>query len=910
MAEIITSSGRKAIKKIAQISQCARALGLMPNAEDFALRIIGDLRFIAKRMNNISIRINDILDRYSAIPAEFLLEGFDELLKKLDDINDYAKFTISETTSVMSSTTSSVKSLSDSLGYATSATTSATLQVGGGLTYSSVAMAANIKMAWGGDEKSLRRIREDVIAEVVDGKIPVADMEAEIERRLQNSIGKMDDATKSIKDWTVGAATNSTNAINGAFGEVRGGLDKAIDWIDNVKAGGDKIVDDSVGVLMEKVENAKRDVEDMIERVRKTFDKLTKDFDEVFGWANGKNLAEMALDHISNTASGMGTPAFDGVAEITGELADFIKNFNIGKVVTAFGGIIVGAGAATLAMDILPRVDVSRMLKNIIGGVDTYRMDKMTELYNNKYYENAPDLLDVPDVPWRLSKDDLEKYNAEGYNKYLEDFAEENDRERSDIVKKMEKAKTRKELSAVMKENREKMKENKSALKAMRKVRRNAIKAKQMEKYKGFLKIELDYLKRECLDIKISIKNDWDAMMNQYKVAIREITKFFTEEGCGGSESIDRCCDRINEDAEQIVELCSSIAVELTNAVAKIPTPYAVGMCVDMPVHKILSFFEELKIIVTFLKNLIRLGIDIISQFTILAKIVANGLQSLADIMKMLMDLVGVDRILNMIDFLVELFRPKMVDAKILLENSISPIYYNETEEYEARVDAIWALLEDDKEGEDGGGYVDYFRYTNDQYDRDDKYNTQFGGNIEGDENVEKILEELEAKGEREIYAYRSPILNAEGDDFAGWIFYHPYAYNSMDAKWSDRKKRRRNKVIKDASKKNKMRGGKLVGGVAKLKQDKSFGYTKGGKYYDGKVTAFDAYYWYTKWTNDPTDCEIDLTNEGEDVVSPVTTTSNGSLVRLSDGRMVFVEGRVVQSGDYVNVDGKKYRVK
>ena len=69
------------------------------------------------------------------------------------------------------------------------------------------------------------------------------------------------------------------------------------------------------------------------------------------------------------------------------------------------------------------------------------------------------------------------------------------------------------------------MKENKTALKAMRKVRRDAIKAKQIERYKGFLKIELDYLKRECLNMKTSIKNDWDCMMAQYKTAINEITK-------------------------------------------------------------------------------------------------------------------------------------------------------------------------------------------------------------------------------------------------------------------------------------------------------------------------------------------------------------------------------------------------
>ena len=132
-----------------------------------------------------------------------------------------------------------------------------------------------------------------------------------------------------------------------------------------------------------------------------------------------------------------------------------------------------------------------------------------------------------------------------------------------------------------------------------------------------------------------------------------------------------------------------------------------------------------------------------------------------------------------------------------------------------------------------------------------------------------------------------------------------------MKSGWSSNKKRRRNKVIKNASKKNKMRSGKLIGGVAQLKNDKSFGYTTtDGGYIKNSVTGFDAYYWYTKWTNDPTDCEADFTNKGEDVVTPVQTTQNGSLVELSDGRRVFVEGKVVQSGDFVNVNGVKYKVK
>lgn len=924
MAKLITDGARKAIKKMAQVSQCARALSLMPSAEDFAMRLIGDMRIIARMLNNISIRINEILDRYSSIPGEFLLEGFDEILKRLDDISDYAKFAIKETSDVMTSTVKSSQEIVDALGSAVSLNASASLQIGGGLTYGSIAMGANIKLAMTGNGR--RRMTNDVVEDAVNGEVPMDGMAGEFENRIENEVGEIDDIAYSVRDWTKNAATKTTESIDGFFENIGGGIDGAIEWIDDKKNAADKVVDDSIGVLIEKVENAKEEVEQKIERVREVFNNLIKNFDEAFGFVNGKNFAEETFRNASNTAyEKMDSPMFDAVGEVTGEIADFIKNFSIGKVVTAIGGIVVGAGAATLAMDLLPHIDVDRMLKDVIGGVDTTRIDKMTELYNNKYFENEPDLLEVPDVPWRLSKDDLEKYNADGYNKYLEEFAEVNDNTRSEILEQMQKVKTSSDLAVITEANKEKMKENKSALKAMRKVRRDAIKAKQIEKYKGFLSIELDYLKRECQNMKTNIKNEWDSMMRQYKTAIEEIKKFFTADGYGGSETVDRCCDRINDDATQIVELCKSITIELTSAVAMVPTPYAIGTCVDMPVHKILAFFKDIKIIITFLKNLIRLGIDIISQLTILAKLIFNGFQSLAEILKILKDLIGVDKILNMIDYLVALFRPKMIDAKILLENAISPIYYNETEDYEMRVEALEALLADDKDG----GSVDEFKYTDDPYARKKYRNKEhtYGGKMKTDDDIEDALEELEAKGEREIVAYRSPILNAEGDDFAGWIFYYADAYDDMKKSWRDAKKRRKNKLIKKASKKNKMRQGKLIGGVAQLKKNMSFGYTDGnGKFHKNTVTGFDAYYWYTKWTNDPTDCEADFSNVefiydkddnligtkaiNENVVSPIQTTANGSLVELSNGQRVFVEGKIVKSGDYVNVNGVKYKVK
>ena len=909
MAKLITDTGRKAIKKIAQISQCARALSLMPTAEDFALRLIGDMRLIARRINSISTRINDILDRYSNIPGEFLLKGFDEILKKLDNINDYTKFAIQETADVMSSTVQSSKEIVDALGSAVSATTSATLQIGGGVTYGVVAMSANITLAVTGNGR--RTMTQEVANDVIHGKVPIDGIEYEYEKRIKNEVGDIDDAANAIRDWTKKSTAVSTEGIDEFFGKGSKGIDEALEWIGETKNKHDELVDDTVGVLIEKVENAKREVEEKIEKVRETFAKLTEDFDKSFGAAIGKDYLEESVRNISHTAyEKMDSPVYDALGEVSGEVADFIGNFSIGKTITALGGIVIGAGAATLVMDLLPSIDVDRMLRSIIGGVDIHRMDKMMELHYNKYFEDEPDLLEVPDCPWQLTKDDLEKYNDDGYQKYLDEFGEVNDEKRKEIENKMLslKGKDRRQYKReIIKENRKLKKENKSAIKAMRKVRRNAIKAKQIEKYKGFLNIELEYLKNECRNIKVSIKNDWDLMMTQYKMAISEIKRFFTTEGCGGCETIDRCCDRINDDATQIVELCKSIATELTSVVAKVPTPYAVGACVDMPVHKILTFFNDIKIIITFIKNLIRLGVDIISQLTIIAKLICNGLQSLADIMKLLKDLIGIDTIMDMIDFLIALFRPKMVDAKILIENALSPIYYNETQEYEDKVNALEEILDGDLTKSVN---VERFKYSDDPNARK-KHTKVFGGKTKDEDELEDWLEELEAKGEREIVAYRSPILNAEGDDFAGWIFYHANAYDDMKKNWSKGKKRRRNKVIKKASKKNKMRGGKLVGGVTQLKRNESFGYyNASGKYVKNSVSGFDAYYWYTKWTSDPTDCDPDFENKGEDVVTPVQTTANGSLVELSDGRRVFVEGKVVKSGDFVNVNGVKYKVK
>ena len=911
MAKLITDGTRKSIKNMVYVSQCARTLSLMPSAENFAMRLMGDMRIVNRKLNNISIRINEILDKYSSMPSDSLHEGFEETLNSIGNASDYTKLAIEDTSDAMTSNDKSSQEIGDALNSAVSSNTSASLQIGGGLTYGSIAMGNNIKLAMTGNGR--RRLINDVANEPANVNFHIDGISDKFENRINSEVGEINDVD-SINNLTKNSVTKGTESIDGFIKNTGEGIDGAVGWIDD-----NKDVDSSNSDLKEKVGNTKEIVEQKIKRVREVFNNLNKNFDNSFGFVSGKNFAEK--NNISYEK--MNSPMSDSVGEVKGKAADFINNFNIGKVVTSIGDIAVGAGDATLAVDLLPHIDTDRMLKDVIGGVDTTRIDKMNELYKKKNFENEPDLLEVPDAPWRLSKDDLEKYNADGYNKYLEEFTEVNDNTRSEILGQMQKVRNSSDIAVITDDNKEK--ENTSALKAMRNVRRNAIKAKQIERYKGFLSIELNYLKRNCLNMKTNIKNDWDTMMSQYKTAINEIKKFYTVDGYGGNETINKCCNKINDDATQIIDLCKSIAIEVTNASNMVPTPYSIGLCFDMPVHKILAYFKDINIIITFLKNLIRLVKDILANLKILAKLIFNGVQSQAKILKTLKDIIGVDNIFNMTDTLVSTFRSKMMDAKILMENEISPIYYNETEDYEMKVNALEALLADDKEG----GSIDEFKYTDDPYARkkyrDEKHT--YGGKMKTDDEIEDALEELEAKGEREIVAYRSPILNAEGDDFAGWIFYYAYAYDNMKKSWRSSKKRRKNQLIKKASKKNKMRRGKLIGGVAQLKKNKSFGYTDGnGRFHKNTITGFDAYYWYTKWTNDPTDCEADFSNveltydkEGnligakainENVVSPIQTTANGSLVELNNGQRVFVEGKIVKSGDYVNVNGVKYKVK
>lgn len=121
----------------------------------------------------------------------------------------------------------------------------------------------------------------------------------------------------------------------------------------------------------------------------------------------------------------------------------------------------------------------------------------------------------------------------------------------------------------------------------------------------------------------------------------------------------------------------------------------------------------------------------------------------------------------------------------------------------------------------------------------------------------------------------------------------------------TDLRKRIKSKIIKKAAK----NGHKKNGGVNRLKIKNV------GARLKKRDTAYVAFYWYTYYTEDlEKDCFEWTTVDNSIIIDNVVTTENGSVVEVTDingqTRKVFVANANVRGGDYVNVDGVKYRVK
>jgi hypothetical protein len=766
---------RKAIKKMAYISQIANCVNQLPSPEEFATQVVGEVTVLMGKIRDFTVRINDMMEAYTNFPADFLTESTNNIMGTLTNYANVATGATQGMVDALQTTTNNMESIiTEGTGLFEEATKDSNFEYNG----ENVTLKANAIVDEG----------DDIFDKATEG---------------------------------IGKVTDKVNSVNEGVNKK---LQEAVDYINKRMQAVNDTLNDAFSDYI--VNDMKR--EDAAEEMQKISDS-------------------------TNTS----TIGGELTSSVTDTMSTIVKNFNIGKIATGFLGLATNIGLVAIGIDKLPELNLDNVL--------AFGRAKMEDVYEKKKsqtreFKESDEYLRIVEA-------------AEGDKKKL--------REKLRLKRKESAQQRRRGLDSISQEERD---ARRSVAKDVRKARLQAKKAKISQKIKETIGLELERFKTDLNMFGTNIKDEWMMMQNQYKQSVEEIKKFFTGDPneAPGSKYIDDCCDAIELDCDSIKEILKNLTTTITVTVSQIPCPTSVGSCFDNPLYKVLRWFECAKVIFNEIRRVINFGIDIIKQIDNLAKIILNGLNSLKEIKDKLMEILNIKWLLDFIDSIIELFMGKCLEGKELIENTISPIYYNETDDYEQRMNALEEQVAN--------------------LDDDDK---------NAGEKLEKKIDELEEYGET-ICAYKSPILNEDGTDFKAWIFY----YSNIDNRYRSSQKLKRlfsRMIMKRAAK----TGHRKRGGVNMLKSKKVFKLYYGMNV-NGETTyrpkAYDAFYWYTKWTTDPNDDNLDRTedeiNNNEDIISPVMTTENGTLVELEDGRRVFVNDFGIKSGDYVLVEGQRYRVK
>jgi prefoldin subunit 5 len=659
---------------------------------------------------------------------------------------------------------------------------------------------------------------------------------------------------------TIGILTDQlleTNDAEHFLGDI---VDETHDGLDYITSGVNKVTDFTKDVndkVNEKVQSA---IDFINETMKKINDEINNTFSDYIISIESK---DNFVDETQKVSESMNDGSLGGelLSSVTDTVSTLAKNFNIGKIATGFLGISADIGLVAIGLDKLPQLNLDNVLafgKAKVMEAHERKMGEVREYQESEEYKNIVESVE-PDK--KTLRDAIRK-------------------KRKEIIKDRNN-----EIRQLEPEERE---AKRSAAKEVRKAKLKAKKAKIAQKMKETIGVELTRFQSDLKMFGTNIKDEWTIMQNQYKEAVEEIKKFFTGDPneAPGSKYIDDCCDAIEKDCDSIKEIFKNLSTTITVTVAQIPAPTSVGTCFDFALYKVLRWFECAKVILIEIIAVINYGLDIIKQIDNLVKIILNTINNVKEIKEKLMEILNIKWLLDLIDSFMELFMGKCLEAKELVENMITPIYYNETDEYDVIMksyeDAVEKLDEDDN-----------------NYDKKSK-------------NLQEKIQEHEDKGE-DIIAYKSPLLTDDGSDFKGWIFYHENIDNRYKSSQFLKQFFSR-LIIKRAVK----TGNRKKGGVNMLKDRNVFKvykkYNINSKFEDVNYMpkAYDAFYWYTKYTTDPNDDELDTQYDGNngDIISPVMTTENGTLVELEDGRRVFVNDFGIRSGDYVLVEGKRYRVR
>ena len=883
--DVINTGMRKSIKAMAVVCQTAQFVSLMPKPKDFVTRIVGDVVYLSAQLTKLSEDMNKLLDSYDSIPVNYFMTQINSITGSLSSItnrlNTYTQNGMNQIAGLGENALNTISEITGTAIDTTGSITSAIVNLGSAIAQTSVNVIG----------------QTDLGEEINDGAEIILEWTDNTFKTVKDDVTKpINDVTNKLNNFMSGV----TDDINGVANDVNGVIQKTQKWI-----------------------------QALINDLRNEVQKLSNVLDTNFKEYSGLNFISEGATTISSGLTESGEESLAGTAtqSITSSISNVINNFSISKVVFAFAGVITQSAIVKLGLDQLPPIDFESMMYKIRDDIT------MTEDDLYKQYQELSDSTynDIIKFGEDLSKNPSEfrNYSTENYDEFKNEFEDELNKQRETIRTLMKNAKNDRNTATIAK------KEMRSAIKEIEKYRKQIKNAKQTSTLKSIIGDELNNFKKEIEYRSNSIKSDWESMMKQYKDAINEIKEFFST---GGSCDmfIDDCCNQINKDCDDIKELCKNLSSQLIGCAIKVVMPADIGAVVPNPVYKISDFWMDVKTIFKFIKDLITLIIDIINNVNKLARIMLNGINSLKEIVDQLLEIIGLKWLMNLVQNIINLFGDNIKSARLKLENTLSPVYFSDTKEYENTIEALESLLEGVKMSDDGKTSMSNISKLLEYVKNDDidkligSINSVKNINVidpdKDKSNVEKIenlLNDMESQGDV-IVAYKSPIIEEPGEPsnvsniiesgnssdvdikFIGWHFFHPNLNHTGTTYYGNGAiqgliKKIKSKIIQKASK----NGNKKRGGVTRLK-NKNVGSSR------RKIdTAYVAFYWYTYYTEDlEKDCFKFKTTDNSIIIDNVVHTENGSVVQLSDGRKVFVANNMVKSGDYVNVDGVKYRVK
>ena len=960
---------RKSIKVMARVAQTARFISLMPTPQDFATRICGDVIYMSALIQKFVDDINKMLDGYSNIP-------FDYLNNQLNSIVDSANDVLNRTTLYTESLVQETLGIAEDVCEMGSTIIDMTVDITSG----TAAMASNYANTVMATSESLRGSQAAVGQAIRDGATGY--MNSDNPEEKQNCLKQ---AASSIKD-----------AENKAKG----------------------VIEDTMGAATNAVNTAGQWVQDLINQLKSLVDKMSSDVDSAFGGIVNSKFTE-GLGTVADGLKGYDQPMVaQAVGAAAGAVQHIIQNFSLGKFVTAFMGVATNSLLITTGLNQLPPINFNKMLADFQG------------------MKNEPPITIESKNDYQVSFDDLIEYDPEKYNKLKESFEELLQQERESIFSEKRKASLNKNKASEarmydrLEQSQQRVEANnktsegvdkrvyldlyngmskkerrelKTAINEIRKKREKAKRAKQSVKLKDVILKELEKIKNECKRFANRLQKEWEAMLKSYKDAIEQITNFFTNNGPGDQYVEDLCLD-INENCENIKQLCTvDLPLQLTNSSLKAGMPYCFGMAVPNFLHNFVSFIVDLKIILKFIMDLLKYVMNIINDINKIARLLLNGINALANIIKQLMDLIGLGWLMSLVQSIIDLFNDVKNEGAKMFESTLQPVLLSQFDKYNEYVDEIYnfiSVIEKDSSNtagdksdlavRDGIGRVNgMIRMLGgkslNMYEIDGNVykfihssasngaprittKTVNGEKIYDYKNsaivaeLKNQLEYIESIKDTYIVAYRSPRFKTDEKGIpdptvvVDWVYYHPdlkhlgqdIEFTSITGSVGNYKNYSLSNLVKNKfgididnlpnliKRKYEDYFNSFLENAAKDPQKyKGWMYetmykieNKTNKTFNAQpdpwqlfnidtdahiISAYELYYWFrgidpNDWTKLiwPEDGEL---GEGTSVVSQ---NENGSVVRIDingQSKLVWVKDKNLRQGDWVEVEGKYYRV-